>query len=427
MSAKRWFGFLALAALTAGGVAGYFYVYPKLSESPAEIIFAALLRPVEAQSIRQEMSLELKVADINNPERHLELKLVNKGEFAHQADGTRRVFSETAITENSISADQDLMAAAALVSLIDATQLKFENILIGDDFYYRISGLRTLKPALELLGGLNNLDLEIYLALIDGRWIKADDDFRNQMISEFSGGALGKITTENNPPSLNAKLKEFQERSLAALKNIGAELISEGQRINQETIRGVKTDYYQFSFDGLRAWQYLVATAQNLEREFPEMTGYAATLNDDPAKRQIIETINKTKIRIWIDRTSGRPYQIFLPIIFDWEALNFEFTWRLQLRDYEAPIEIEAPRQSISFSHLRQLVMDDLLSSLIISGGEERDEKNRGDRDQDGLSDRFEALYGTNPENKDSDDDGFDDLTELKNGYDPLGPGKLAF
>jgi len=44
------------------------------------------------------------------------------------------------------------------------------------------------------------------------------------------------------------------------------------------------------------------------------------------------------------------------------------------------------------------------------------------DDDGDGLSNDLEAIYGTNPKNSDSDNDGYSDTEEIKNGYDPLSP-----
>ncbi len=42
------------------------------------------------------------------------------------------------------------------------------------------------------------------------------------------------------------------------------------------------------------------------------------------------------------------------------------------------------------------------------------------DFDQDGLSNKEEELYGTDPDNPDTDGDGFSDGVEVANGYDPL-------
>lgn len=48
------------------------------------------------------------------------------------------------------------------------------------------------------------------------------------------------------------------------------------------------------------------------------------------------------------------------------------------------------------------------------------------DSDSDGLSDMEEGYYGSNWNLADSDGDGYTDGEEVKNGYDPNGPGKLA-
>lgn len=54
------------------------------------------------------------------------------------------------------------------------------------------------------------------------------------------------------------------------------------------------------------------------------------------------------------------------------------------------------------------------------------DNKMIKDTDNDGLSDGLEAdVYHTDPNRSDTDSDGYSDGDEVKNGYDPLGPGKL--
>ncbi len=47
------------------------------------------------------------------------------------------------------------------------------------------------------------------------------------------------------------------------------------------------------------------------------------------------------------------------------------------------------------------------------------------DIDKDGLSDDKEKLYGSDPKNPDSDNDGFSDGEEVNGGFNPIGGGKL--
>ena len=46
------------------------------------------------------------------------------------------------------------------------------------------------------------------------------------------------------------------------------------------------------------------------------------------------------------------------------------------------------------------------------------------DNDGDGLPNEMEKRIGTDPNRRDTDDDGFDDRTELQNGFDPFGDGE---
>lgn len=78
---------------------------------------------------------------------------------------------------------------------------------------------------------------------------------------------------------------------------------------------------------------------------------------------------------------------------------------------------------AVSDRQLAALVAAPLKRYEAIIGGQLQG----GDRDtdRDSLTDAAEASLGTDPKAADSDADGYDDLQEVRGGYDPLGPGKL--
>lgn len=53
-----------------------------------------------------------------------------------------------------------------------------------------------------------------------------------------------------------------------------------------------------------------------------------------------------------------------------------------------------------------------------------KEDAEKSDNDYDGLSNSFEMAIGTNPNDPDTDNDGYRDGTEVINGYNPLGSGK---
>jgi len=83
-------------------------------------------------------------------------------------------------------------------------------------------------------------------------------------------------------------------------------------------------------------------------------------------------------------------------------------------------------RPSEAFLIMKQLAVGITNSNLnkisvgpFVAGG--------ADADQDGVPNNAETALGTDLNNKDSDNDGYDDAVEITNGYNPLGSGHLPF
>jgi hypothetical protein len=210
---------------------------------------------------------------------------------------------------------------------------------------------------------------------------------------------------------------------LSSLSDLDLNFIRAPKKLGQETIRGDKTDRYQFYLNGDEFQRYFDSLVQIIGSEYSDSVGDEDLLQNNPDVQRFIDVLSKTPVEVWINKDTNLLQRILLPIAFEKDAISFSINWQSDFYDYNEAIEIKAPEKSILLSQLAQLISQEFSNLMIVSGSEKAIKL---DQDQDGLSDAFEALYGTDPKNKDSDGDGFDDRTELKNGYDPLGPGKLA-
>lgn len=122
-----------------------------------------------------------------------------------------------------------------------------------------------------------------------------------------------------------------------------------------------------------------------------------------------------------------------------WDSYDFPsdgksegFLGRMDCPENGRSIEITAANISGKYNNARAL---EFINTFKCEQGEGKKENspinvnNSNDSDNDGLPDRVENILRTNPENADTDRDGYRDLEEIKNGYSPLvagADGKLS-
>jgi hypothetical protein len=96
---------------------------------------------------------------------------------------------------------------------------------------------------------------------------------------------------------------------------------------------------------------------------------------------------------------------------------NTKYYYKITIQD--AIYSKKFTSKEFSFTTLPQqkTITPSVLGTKIIN--------NDVDSDHDGLSDKEELALGTNPTKADTDGDSYADGLEVKNGYNPLGPGKL--
>ncbi|MDD5109939.1 MAG: hypothetical protein PHI63_01835 [Patescibacteria group bacterium] len=100
---------------------------------------------------------------------------------------------------------------------------------------------------------------------------------------------------------------------------------------------------------------------------------------------------------------------------------TFSATMDARFSRFNEPVSVTLPGQAMSYREFAMQVQL-IMASALTPGSDDM----TSDRDGDGLTDLEEgAVYGTNPDVADTDGDGYSDGNEVKNGYNPNGPGKL--
>ncbi|MCX6793451.1 MAG: hypothetical protein NTY12_05565 [Candidatus Falkowbacteria bacterium] len=143
----------------------------------------------------------------------------------------------------------------------------------------------------------------------------------------------------------------------------------------------------------------------------------------DESFDESIKTGESHDIQIWIGKKDFLPYKIYVGTSFkktEKIKTSGNLSLTLNFKNFNQPVKIEAPDAKPVEQVFSELFAEfQGLSSNL-------DNEGLVDSDFDGLPDKVEAVYGTDPAKADTDADGFSDYNEIKDGYNPLGAGKLA-
>ncbi|XOU94933.1 MAG: hypothetical protein ACNFW9_02585 [Candidatus Kerfeldbacteria bacterium] len=137
-----------------------------------------------------------------------------------------------------------------------------------------------------------------------------------------------------------------------------------------------------------------------------------------------ISSMDKLDIEIWIGKQSFRPYQI----TSEHKKDGAKFSNTLTISEFNESVALDRPENGISTDKMIEDLFDktnvlDLSVFGYIVGID--DKYILDDPDQDNLYSIWEDVFGTNKDNADTDDDGFLDGDEIRNGYNPNGTGRL--
>ena len=143
----------------------------------------------------------------------------------------------------------------------------------------------------------------------------------------------------------------------------------------------------------------------------------------------ILNNLSINNLEIWVGKKDKYLHRVAFNLNLPNETETFGGTAAVIMNysNFNAPIAVTDPEKFIT--------LDELLESVLTSfmGGETTvDETTTSttedltiDSDLDGLTDNEEDFWWTDPNNPDTDGDGYSDFEEVENGYSPIGPGKI--
>lgn len=136
---------------------------------------------------------------------------------------------------------------------------------------------------------------------------------------------------------------------------------------------------------------------------------------------------------LWVDTAEMLPVKLTFSMSGDTgDASHVSLAASLVFNSFNEPVNIVEPSNALSFGDYTEPRTETVATSSIQTTTEIAlapsidAAPSDNDADDDGLTDEDErTIWGTNPLNADSDADGYLDSTEIRNGYNPNGAGKL--
>ena len=132
----------------------------------------------------------------------------------------------------------------------------------------------------------------------------------------------------------------------------------------------------------------------------------------------------------WIDTAAMLPVMFTLNIeAKQGDAAYTKLNVSVLFNSFNQAVKIVEPKNAIDIKNYTSSASEDVIASSIVNAAVHIDSDfavNSTDSDNDGVSNSDEeTVWFTNPYNSDSDADGYLDNTEVINGYNPNGTGKL--
>ncbi|MDO8425154.1 MAG: thrombospondin type 3 repeat-containing protein [bacterium] len=366
-----------IVAAAAGTVAAVMGAGPwsAVARHPQVALDRAWVQAVEAVSVRTRADVRIAW---EQDEQSASLHLTYDGRRGEH-DGARA--SDGTITAAGAIGD------ATLGFLLDTRAIGEMQYLRLRDFSF-LGG--TSAPAVALGAG-------IVQGMLGERWVVADSATFARLQQRIGGAAAPSAPYD---ASRAAALRE-QARTHP--------LLMFQEDLGRERVDGVRARHLRTTINeqALAALIALLAGSESGET-------LAALL-----QTAVVPRVRDITIDVWLTG-AGAFVRAQFPFAVREDATNIRLTGTadIQWSDWNVPVTMAPPPSA--------LPLDDVIEQLFGVQPQPSHALPAGsDADADGLSDVREALYGSDLNSRDSDGDGYTDGEEVRNGYSPVGEGRL--
>lgn len=331
-------------AIVGGSVFGYFYYF----QSP-ERIFQKMIEnmaKVKSAEYSGKLTAEVKISGLSNIFSTDNAGLENPKNQLPTETKTGKFF----INFSGASDLHDLNKPKAKFALDISTKtlphvFGLEARGFKDAEYFKVTNV----PNLGLFD----------LSFLKNQWIKLDSE---AIINNLEGGKLEEPTNEvqNNQKLTPEQIKLIKE----AFRR--AKIFRITEKLASEKINGIKTHHYKVTVDKKELIQ-LIYKISRIENKSP-------TEKELQELNKSLQAIEIPEAEIWIGKKDLLLYKILLELnIKEAEKVKLEskITVSVQFKNYNQPVQIEAPSSSKSGEEIIEKIADELVGGLFGKGLQE--------------------------------------------------------
>ncbi|MCK5123259.1 MAG: hypothetical protein KAQ87_03895 [Candidatus Pacebacteria bacterium] len=415
----------AVVLIMVGIVAAYFLLGIKITpqpqkENPQQIIKSAMQEMQKVKTYSYNGVIEF---DVENKETYENFNFnVELSGKADQAD------------INNIKSFNNLKAKIDVP--IDGDRQEFSFNLDTMQFGQKKTYLKLNDFDLGIIGIRVGPQFNSLIDSFKGNWYKLDLEELEKLSAASSGSVSGMSMTTYDVNKIMALYNKY-------------ELLKFQENLGDVKLGDIDVCHYKVRLDGIALVNFYVDIMKEVIAEMnPAEKGEILTEEFDEVFKEIEDSIEKydyainkvadnVNIEIWIGKNDRLIYRTKIYGEFDKEFIemignemiakgdiseedfmdelnkdedaSIAFYADIRMSDFNQPVEINEPEEAENLMEFLEGMMTSGISS--------------GDSDQDRLSDNAETIYGTDPNNPDTDGDGYTDGDEVSKGYDPLVPG----